>query len=202
MLIYSLQACIGGKPLALKVRALTADEVDELKRLAGSRTAPQRMVQRAQIVWASAQGETAPVIEARLGLSALRVRAWIHRLNRDGLIGLADAPRCGRPRRHDETARGSVLALARTKPRSLGLPFALWTLTRLQQALHERHGLRVTPATIWKWLQAEGLVWKRQQRWFQVQVDPAFVEKRGASSRPTRNRSRSAGSSASTSWAR
>lgn len=188
--------------MALKVRALTADEVDELKRLAGSRTAPHRLVQRAQIIWASAQGETAPLIAPRLGLSALRVRAWIHRFNRDGLIGLADAPRCGRPRRHDETARGSVLALARTKPRSLGLPFARWTLARLQQALHERHGLRVTPATIWKWLQAEGLVWKRQQSWFQVQVDPAFVEKRGALSRPTRSRSRGAGSSASTSWGR
>jgi transposase len=96
-----------------------------------------------------------------------------------------------------------VIALARTNPRSLGLPFALWTLARLQQALQERHGFHVTPVTIWKWLQAEGLVWKRQQSWFQVQVqgDAAFVEKRGPSSRPTRSRSRSGGSSASTSWA-
>ena len=188
--------------MALRVRALTTEEVAELKRLAGSRTAPHRIVQRAQIIWASAQGETAPVIAPRLGLSALRVRSWIHRFNRDGLVGLADARRGGRPRRHDETTRGTVLALARTKPRSLGLPFALWTLARLQQALNERHGLRVTPATIWKWLQAEGLVWKRQQSWFQAQVAPAFVENRGALSRPTRSRSRGAGSSASTSWGR
>ena len=78
--------------MALKVRALTADEVDELKRLAGSRTAPHRFGQRAEIIWASAQGETAPLTAPRRGLSALRVRAWIHRFNRDGLIGLADAP--------------------------------------------------------------------------------------------------------------
>jgi transposase len=188
--------------MALRVRALTTEEGDALKRLAGSRTAPHRLVQRAQIIWASVQGETAPGIASRLGLSALRVRAWIHRFNRDGLVGLADAPRGGRPRRHDETTRGTVLALARTKPRSLGWPFALWTLARLQQALHERHGRRVTPATIWKWLKAEGLVWKRQQSWFQAQVDPAFVDKRGALSRPPRSRSRGAGSSASTSWGR
>jgi transposase len=63
--------------------------------------------------------------------------------------------------------RGKVLALARTKPRRLEYPFALWTLARLQQAFQERHGLGVSPATIRKWLQALGLVWKRQQSWFQ-----------------------------------
>jgi transposase len=188
--------------MALKVRPLTTAEADALKRVASSRTAPHRGVQRAQIIWASAHGEPVPVIARHVGLSAFRVRAWIHRFNRHGLAGLADAPRAGRPRQHDETARGSVIALARTKPRSLGLPFALWTLARLQQALQQRHGLHVTPATIWKWLQAEGLVWKRQQSWFQAQVDPLFVEKRGALSRPTHSRSRGAGSSASTSWGR
>jgi transposase len=188
--------------MALMVRTLTTHETDELKRLAHSRTAPHRLVQRAQLVWASAHGKTVPAIAAQVGLSALRVRAWIHRFNRAGLAGLTDAPRSGRPRRHDEAARGTVMALARTKPRSLGLPFALWTLSRLQQALQERHELCVTPATIWKWLQAEGLVWKRQQSWFQVAVDADFVAKRGRSSEPTRSQSRSGGSSASMSWAR
>jgi transposase len=187
--------------MALKVRPLTAEEAEALKRFASSRTAPHRVVQRAQILWASVQGEPVPAIARHVGLSAFRVRAWIHRFNRHGLAGLADAPRSGRPRRHDETVRGTVIALARTTPRSLGLPFTLWTLTRLQQALQELHGLHVTPATMWKWLQAEGLVWKRQQSWFQVTVDAAFVEQRGPSSRPTPSRSRRGGSSAAMSWA-
>jgi transposase len=160
------------------------------------------VVQRAQIIWASAQGAMVPAIARQVGLSAFRVRAWIHRFHRHGLAGLADAPRSGRPRHHDETVRGTVIALARTKPHRLGLPFALWTLARVHQALQERHGLHVTPATIWKWPQAEGFVWKRQQSWFQVQVDPAFSEKRGALSKPTRTRARGAGSSVSMSWAR
>jgi putative transposase len=180
---------------------LTTEEANELNRMAHSRTVPHRVVQRAPIVWASAHGETAPVIAPQVGLSALRVRAWIQRFNRDGLAGLRDAPRSGRPRRHDETARGMVIALARTKPRSRGYPFALWTLARLQQALQERHGLHVAPATIWKWLQAEGLVWKRQQSWFQVPGDAGFVEKRGPSSRPTRRRPQGGVSFASMSWA-
>lgn len=188
--------------MAVKVRTLTGEEAQELTRWAHARTAPQRVVQRAQIMWASAQGETVPAIARQVGLSAFRVRAWLRRFNQHGLPGLADAPRSGRPRQHDENARGTVIALAGTKPRSLGLPFALWTLARLQQALQERHGLWVTPATIWKWLRAEGLVWKRQQSWFQVPVDAAFAAKRGPSSRPTRSRAQSGGSSASTSSGR
>jgi transposase len=188
--------------MALKVRPLTAEEADALQRFACSRTAPHRVVQRARIMWASAHGEVVPAIARQIGLSAFRGRAWIHRFNRQGLAGLADTPRSGRPRRHDETTRGRVIALARTKPQSLGYPFALWTLARLQQAVHERHQLHVTPATIWKWLQAEGLVWKHQQSWFRVQVDAAFAAKRGRSSGPTRRRVRSGGSSASMSWGR
>lgn len=188
--------------MALNVRPLTAEEANALQRFASSRTAPHRVVQRAQSLWARAHEEPVPIIARHVGLSAFRVRAWIHRLNRRGLAGLADAPRAGRPRQHDETARGTVIALARTKPRSLGYPCALGTLARLQQARQERHALPVTPATIGKWLQAAGLVWKRQQRWFQVTVDAAFAEQRGPASRPTRSRSGGVGLSASMSWAR
>jgi transposase len=188
--------------MALKVRALTEEETATLHRLAHARTAAHRVVQRAQLIRASAQGLGVPPIAPRVGLSALRVRTWVRRFNARGLAGLADRPRAGRPRRHDETTRGTVIALARTKPRGLGLPFALWTLARLQQALQERHGLWVTPAAIWKWLQAEGLVWKRQQSWFQVTVDAAFIAQRGPSFRHTPGRSPSGALSASMSWGR
>ena len=91
-----------------------------------------RVVQRAQIILASAQGETVPAIARQIGLSAFRVRAWSHCFNRHALAGLANAPRSGRPCRHDESARGTVIALTRIKPWSLGLLVALWTLARLQ----------------------------------------------------------------------
>jgi hypothetical protein len=68
--------------MALKVRALTTEEARELKRVAASRTAPHRVVQRAQLIWASAHWEAVPGIARQVGLSAFRVRAWIHRFNR------------------------------------------------------------------------------------------------------------------------
>jgi transposase len=186
--------------MALQVRSLTSHEAQELTRLAHSRTAPHRVVQRAHIIWASAQGVKVSEIATQTGLTTLRVRAWIHRFNAQGLAGLADRPRSGRPRQHAEVDRGTVVALARTKPRRLGYPFELWTLARLQQALQERHGLHVAPGTIWKWLKAEGLAWKRQQSWLRATLDADFVAKRGPLFRPIRRRSRGAESSASTRW--
>lgn len=188
--------------MALQVRSLTAHEAQELMRLAHSRTAPHRLVQRAHIIWASAQGVKAPAMATQTGLTARCVRAWINRFNAQGLAGLADRPRSGRPRQHDQGDRGTVVALARTKPRRLGYPFELWTLARLRQALQERHGLHVAPGTIWKWLRAEGLAWKRQQSWLRATLDADFVATRGRSSGPTRGRSRGGGSSASMSWVR
>ena len=61
--------------MALKVRALTEEETTQLRRLAHSRTAPLRVVQRAQIIWVSTHGETVPALAHQVGLSAFRVRA-------------------------------------------------------------------------------------------------------------------------------
>lgn len=194
----SLSKRDGGHLRAVKVRTLTGEEAPELTRWAHARTVPHRLVPRAQIIGARAHGEKVPALARQVGRSACRVRAWLHRCNQHGQAGFADAPRSSRPCRHDATARGPVIALARTKPRSLGVPFALGTLVRLQQALQERPGLWVTASTLWKWLQAEGFVWKRQQSWFPVRVEAACTETRGPSSRPTRSRARRGGSSAST----
>jgi transposase len=106
--------------MALTVRLLTAAETRELNQLAHSRTAPHRLVQRTQMIWASVHGLRAPAIAQQVAISTLQVRAWLHRFNGQGMLGLADAPRPWRPRRHDEAARSRVIALARTKPLSLG----------------------------------------------------------------------------------
>lgn len=73
--------------MALKVRTVTAEEAQAWQRFARARTAPHRAVQRAPLVWARAHGETVPGIARHVGLSAFRVRAWLHRVNRYGRAG-------------------------------------------------------------------------------------------------------------------
>lgn len=166
------------------LRTLTTEEIAEIKRLSKSRTEPGGIVQRARLIQAMLDdpGLNATDAGKLVGYSSgASGPHWVKRFNAEGIAGLADKPRAGRPATHSEEVRSQVIDLALQKPRSLGLPFELWTLPRLQTEYEERQGVRLAPSTIWKWLQAEGLDWKRQQSWFHDadKHDPEFVEKRG-----------------------
>ncbi len=172
-------------PKKLQVRELTEKESQELKRLVKSRTAPVRQVQRARVIQAMVDDPQLGAIEAgrRSGYkSDLSGPMWVNRFNERGIAGLEDEPRSGHPKVHDEAVRSKLVSLAVQKPRSLGYPFELWTLERLQVAFREREGTHLSDSTIWTWLTEEGLDWKRQQSWFHEadKHDPQFVEKRGA----------------------
>jgi len=55
-----------------------------------------------------------------------------------------------------------VIAAALTSPRSLGLPFASWTLDRLAAFLLEHKGIAMRRSRIDEILLREGLRWRRQ----------------------------------------
>ena len=93
----------------------------------------------------------------------------------------------------------SVTAL--TAPKALSLPFACWTLDRLQAYLREVKGLGVKRSRIDELLLREGLRWRQQETWFGERVDPAFAEKRGSSRRSTPRRRRAGWSCAWMRWA-
>ncbi len=172
-----------GLPVCL--RALTDEEASAVENLARSRTAAARWVERARIVWWAARGETPPSIAETLGLSAETVRRRIRRFNAEGLAALEDHHRSGRPATYSPEQVATVVALALTAPKSLGLPFASWTLDRLAAYLSERKAITIKRSRINEILLAEGLRWRRHETWFGERVDPEFAEKRGASRRST-----------------
>src|SRR5687767_448692 len=167
------------------LRDLTADELATVKRLAHSHTAPAQSVQRAQIIWRASRGEGAAAIAARVGLDGETVRKRIRRFNAEGLEALKDRNRSGRPPTYTPEQTATVIASALTKPETLGLPFAAWTLDRLAAYLHEAKGIAMQRSRIDEILIAEGLRWRKHETWFGERVDPAFAEKRGSSKRST-----------------
>jgi transposase len=176
--------------MALQVRKLTTEEQESLRRLAHSRTEPARAVERARIIWLAHQGWRVPAIAAELRLTPATVRLWLKRFNGEGVAGLRDQPRAGRPPTYTPAEVGEVIALSLTDPRSLDLPFASWTLDRLTAYLNEAKGIAMKRTRIDELLLAEGLRWRSQETWFGERVDPAFAEKRGPSSHSTRPRLR------------
>jgi transposase len=176
----------------VRLRDLTAQEAAAVKALARSRTAPARRVERARIVWHASRGETPPTIAAALGLDAETVRRRIRRFNAEGMAALEDHHRSGRPATYSAGEVGTVIAAALSAPRSLGLPFASWTLDRLASYLLEQKAITMRRSRIDEILLHEGLRWRRQETWFGERADPEFAEKRGGSRRSTPRRPRAA----------
>ena len=169
----------------IRLRWLTTEEKAEVQRLANSRKEPIRLVQRARIVAHMLENPSLTATQAglRAGFkSAAMGTIWVKRFNTEGVAGLEDRRRSGRKPTHSQEVRSALVSLALQKPRSLGYPFELWTLERLQRAFKERQGIHLSDSTIWTWMDEEGFQWKRQQSWFREveKHDPEFVEKRGA----------------------
>src|SRR5262245_47100094 len=185
----------------VQLRELTAEERRAVARLAHSRTDEARLVQRAQLIRRLADGERPGAVAGSVGMSRNQVYQWLHRLNAEGLAGLQDRPRKGRPPTYSAEQVAEVLATALTNPPGLGLPYGCWTLDRLEAYLNEQKGIPIKRSRIDEILLAEGLRWREQESWFGQRVDPEFAEKRGRSRPSAPARRRAASRSTSTRWA-
>ena len=187
--------------MAEYVRTLTDEESAQIVRLARSRTAPAQLVQRAQIIERSSQHQRVARIAEALGVCPKTVRRWIDRFSAQGLAGLDDAPRAGRPRTYTETQYGQVLAKARSAPPPPAggevAPSCHWTLDRLEADL-AKEGLAIKRSQIRRILKAEHVKWQHPRTWL-TSDDPEFAEKRGPSSSGTPSRLPTAPSCVSTS---
>jgi transposase len=112
-------------------------------------------------------------------LCTATVRFWIKRFNVAGIGGLNDEPREGRPPTYTPDEVSEVVALSLTDPQTLHLPFASWTLDRLETYLNEVKGIGMKRSRIDEVLRNEGLRWRTQETWFGERVDPGFARKRG-----------------------
>jgi transposase len=87
-------------------------------------TTEQRLVQRARVVLMAADGATNRAIAAATGLSQDAVGRWRARYDAEGLDGLRDKPRAGRPPVHGAQERLRIVATATSAPPE---PDSQWT---------------------------------------------------------------------------
>jgi transposase len=91
------------------------------------------------------------------------VRRWMKRYMAEGIEGLKDAPRPGAEAKVTTEYKERLLAAVRRRPRSLGLPFSMWTLQRLADYLAEETGIRVSDESVRLHLAAHEIVLSRPQ---------------------------------------
>lgn len=73
-----------------------------------------------------AQGMTCPRVGQLLGDAPRSVEYWVRRFEAQGLAGLSEGQRSGRPRRLSETQLQEVDQVLRPTPRDIGLTGTLW----------------------------------------------------------------------------
>jgi transposase len=87
-----------------------------LEKWANAQTIERRLSDRARIVLMAGEGRPAEEIAAQVGRSAETVRRQRASYERDGLDGLRDLPKTGRPLTHGQDVRARLIALACTRP--------------------------------------------------------------------------------------
>src|ERR671913_1743546 len=101
---------------------------------------------------------------------------------RGGVEGLRDEPHPGAPRRVTQEYREGLIHAVRRRPRSLGLPFSVWTLQRLADYMAESTGIRVSYETVRVHLKSAGIVLSRPQHTI-TSPDPEYALKKRRSRR-------------------
>jgi putative transposase len=147
---------------------LSADEISQLQSLAGSRTLPHSIVQRAQLVLACGAGETNTAVAKRFRVRGSTVGKWRQRYLDLGIQGLHDELRPGRPRTYEDDKVAEVINRALQSKPTDGSTH--WSARSLAAATG------ISKTTVHRWLQTFSLQPHRQKH-FKLSTDPFFVEK-------------------------
>jgi len=143
-----------------------------------------RLRTRAQMMLLAAEkGLTAPAIAAIVRDDEQTARRWMKRYRAEGVEGLKDAPKSGNPGKVTPAYEERLLSAVRRRPRSLDLPFSLWTLQRLADYLAETTGIRVDAETVRLHLLKQEIVLSRPQPKISS-PDPEYLVKKRWSKTP------------------
>ena len=88
-----------------------------------------------------AQGMSCRAVAGLLGDSPRIVAYWANRFEAEGLSGLADADKPGRPRRLDEEQLQQIQIALRSSPADFGLTANLWDGKLLSHFISQRFGV-------------------------------------------------------------
>ena len=160
---------------------ITLSDADRagLRRRARCYTAPYAEVVRAKIVLLAAEGLENTVIAGRLDVHVGAVSRWRRRFAAEGMSGLADRQRSGRPRVFAAAVVAEVKAMACEPPEDRGVPQSRWSAADLAaQAAEEGLVESVARSTVRRWLDADAIRPWRYRSWI-FPRDPDFAVKAG-----------------------
>ena len=163
-------------PRAARVR-LRACERHTLKRRARGQKTPHRDRERAQIVLLAAARKPNAAIARRLRISVDTVRTWRGRFAGQGLVGLDDRARCGRPPTFRPVQVAELKALDCQLPAETDTPLARWSCPELAREATERDIVAaISASTVRRYLARDAIKPWQYRSWISIR-DPDFAAK-------------------------
>ena len=162
--------------MAYKAQPIVLDEATRkvLQARVRATTTPQRDVSRARIILLSADGVASRQISRQVGMHESHVAMWRQRFLAEGLDGLNDATRPGRPPTYDASDRLKVVALA-TAQRDPDDPEATWTYQGLADELASDVG--ISRSQLWRILDGLDIKPHKVTGWLNRREDPEFWDR-------------------------
>jgi transposase len=154
-------------------RRLSVGERRDLKRLA--RREVGRVSERVHMVLLADRGYSVAQIATIYECSESTVRHWLQRFATEGIPGLRDLPRSGRPRKADAAARAVIRQVLEQPPAAAGYGFGNWSVVTLCSHLAERLGLRFSRTTLRRVLVGLEYRWRRPKH--VLPQDPEAAQK-------------------------
>lgn len=156
---------------------LSSEDRAVLEGRASSRCGSHASVVRARIVLLAADGLQNVDIAARVGVCVDVASRWRKRFCQEGIAGLVDRPRSGRPRRFGFEVVAGIKALACEPPEQRQVPLSRWSSAELAgQAVREGLVPAISSSTVRRWLHTDVIKPWRYRSWI-FPRDPDFAAK-------------------------
>lgn len=126
-----------------------------IKRLVGlSKQALQdgayRVARRLQAVVLNMEGRTAPQIADVLKVHRVNVSLWLHKWQEEGVEGLLEGHRAGRPPTLSQRQRQKLVAILDSGPVAYGFTSGVWTCPMVCRVIQEEFAVSYHPAHVSK----------------------------------------------------
>lgn len=122
------------------------------------------VVKRAMALRLLHYGHRPEAVAEMLLVTASTIYQWHHRWEAEGVDGLVDRPKSGRPRKADENYCKLLAEALEVDPGSFGYAFTVWTGDRLRVHLDRLTGISLSPGRFSILMDELGYVYRRPKR--------------------------------------
>lgn len=153
---------------------LTEAEVEAVRE--AMKSPIRKVAKRASVLYSLHLGYSAEAVAELQDISLATVYNHYQRFKLEGLEGLPDKAKSGRPPKADEAYRQVLAQTLETAPEALGLGFGIWTMLRLCLFMREKTGVDLSKNRLASLLSEMGYVYRRPKKDPSKAADPLLRE--------------------------